>query len=58
MEPPRHDYDSLKADIQAWLPNVKPGGWLSRDDYEPVKWPEVVKVVGDVLSGAQEWSTQ
>lgn len=53
----RHDYASLKADIQTWLPKVKPGGWLSGDDYDEIKWPEVIKVVGDVLPGAQAWST-
>ncbi len=54
----RHEYDSLKADIQAWLPKVKTGGWLSGDDYDDLKWPEVVKVVSDLLPGAEPWSTQ
>ena len=54
----RHDYASVKADIQAWLPKVKPGGWLSGDDYDTVKWPEVVRAVHESLPGAQPWSTQ
>jgi len=54
----RHDYASVKADIEAWLPKVKPGGWLSGDDYDAQKWPEVVKAVDDVLPGAQRWSEQ
>lgn len=54
----RHDYASVKADIEAWLPKVKPGGWLSGDDYNEEKWPEVVKAVNDVLPGAKEWSNQ
>ena len=53
----RHDYASVKADIQAWLPKVKPGGWLSGDDYDAVKWPEVIKAVGELLPGAKPWST-
>ena len=53
----RHDYASVKADIQAWLPKVKPGGWLSGDDYDAVKWPEVSKAVGELLPGAKPWST-
>jgi Methyltransferase domain len=53
----RHDYASVKADIEAWLPKVKPGGWLSGDDYDPVKWPEVVRAVGELLPGARPWST-
>jgi hypothetical protein len=30
-----HDYDSVMADIGAWLPTVKPGGILAGDDHEP-----------------------
>lgn len=52
----RHDYASVKADIGAWLPKVRPGGWLSGDDYDPAKWPEVVKAVGELLPGAKPWS--
>jgi cephalosporin hydroxylase len=52
----RHDYASVRADIRAWLPKVKPGGWLSGDDYDEIKWPEVVSAVGDSLPGAQPWS--
>jgi hypothetical protein len=53
-----HDYASVKADIQAWLPKVKLGGWLSGDDYDEIKWPEVVRAVGDLLPAAKAWSTQ
>jgi hypothetical protein len=54
----RHDYASVKTDIEAWLPKVKNGGWLSGDDYDEQKWPEVVKAVADLLPGAQLWSSQ
>lgn len=54
----RHDYESVKNDIEAWLPRVKAGGWLSGDDYDNIKWPEVVRAVRDVLPGARPWSTQ
>ena len=54
----RHDYAGLTADINAWLPKVKPGGWLSGDDYDELKWPEVVKAVSDLLPAARLWSTQ
>ncbi len=54
----RHDYASVKADIHAWLPKVKLGGWLSGDDYDEIKWPEVIKAVGELLPGAKVWSSQ
>lgn len=51
----RHDYASVKADIDAWLPKVKTGGWLSGDDYDRDKWPEVVSAVDESLQGAKAW---
>jgi hypothetical protein len=54
----RHDYANVKADIQAWLPKIKLDGWLSGDDYDELKWPEVVRVVHDLLPGARAWSNQ
>ena len=52
----RHDYASVKADIEAWLPKIRKGGWLSGDDYDEQKWPDVVKAVGELLPGAESWS--
>jgi hypothetical protein len=52
----RHDYESVTADIDAWLPKIRPGGWLSGDDYDKQKWPSVVKGVEDRLPGAQLWA--
>ena len=40
---------TCKADIAAWLPKVKTDGWLSGDDYDPIKWPEVVSAVKELL---------
>jgi cephalosporin hydroxylase len=33
-----HSYEAVRADIAAWRPKVKPGGWLAGHDwdYEPV----------------------
>jgi hypothetical protein len=53
----RHDYDSVCDDIDAWLPKVRPGGWLTGDDYDEVKWPDVVRAVRERLPGAMPWST-
>jgi len=53
----RHDYASVSADIRAWLPKLRPGGWLSGDDYDEIKWPGVVQAVGELLPDAKPWST-
>jgi hypothetical protein len=44
-----HDYDNVKADIQAWLPKVKSGGLLSGDDY--IYFPGVKRAVTELLHG-------
>ena len=55
----RHDYASVSADIAAWRPKVRMGGWLSGDDFNDYQWPGVVRAVRDALPGADTWwSTQ
>lgn len=54
----RHDYASVRSDIASWLPKIKPGGWLSGDDYDEEKWPDVVRAVREGLPGATPWSTR
>jgi len=29
-----HSYEGVRADIRAWLPKVKPGGWIGGHDYQ------------------------
>jgi len=53
-----HDYNSVKTDIQAWLPKVKTGGWLSGDDYDQLDWPGVCRAVEESLPGATAWSNR
>lgn len=46
-----HDYESVKADIRAWLPKIRPGGWLCGDD---IAWGDdrpVERAVTEVLPG-------
>jgi cephalosporin hydroxylase len=52
----RHDHEHVQADIAAWLPKVAADGWLSGDDYDLVKWPEVVRAVNELLPEAKPWS--
>lgn len=35
-----HSYEGCKADIEAWLPKIKPGGFISGHDYENTSFPK------------------
>jgi hypothetical protein len=35
-----HDYDNFRSDVIAWLPKVKPGGWIGGHDYT---WNEGIR---------------
>ena len=41
-----HEYESIKEDLLAWYPKVKPGGVLAGHDIE---WPSVKQALTDVL---------
>lgn len=41
-----HSYHAAKADIAAWRPKVKPGGFLMGHDYHP-KFPGVIRAVDE-----------
>ena len=43
-----HDYESVKADILAWGPKLRPGGILSGHDYGPHA-PGVVRAVNELI---------
>jgi len=43
-----HKYEDVVADIKAWLPKIKKGGFLAGHDYVNT-WPEVVRAVNDTL---------
>ena len=45
-----HQYPAISADIQAWLPKLKPGGVLAGHDFvQPKLWPGVAIAVNDNL---------
>lgn len=46
-----HDYDSVRADIQAWLPKIKPGGVLAGDDIYWGSDRPVQRAVSSLLTG-------
>ncbi len=43
-----HDYESVKEDIHAWLPKVKPGGYICGDDY-CTSWDGVYNAVNEIF---------
>lgn len=57
-----HSYEGCKGDIEAWLPNIKPGGLIAIHDYKkhlleydentcphPKPWPGVDQAVDELL---------
>lgn len=43
-----HDYDSVKADIEHWLPKLKSNGLMAGDDHSD-SWPGVKKAVREIF---------
>ena len=44
-----HRYESVKADIMAWRPLVKPGGWFCGHDYGEPAHPGVRRAVDEIF---------
>lgn len=49
-----HSDLGLRADIEAWLPNLKPGGIMAFHDYERDVWPAVQAVVDELMAGFEQ----
>lgn len=51
-----HDYPNVKADIQAWIRKIRPGGWIGGHDYDFYHPGHVgvVEAVNELLGGPQE----
>jgi predicted O-methyltransferase YrrM/glycosyltransferase involved in cell wall biosynthesis len=45
-----HDYENVLADIIAWYPKVKPGGFITGDDYV-INWGGVIQAVNEYFTG-------
>lgn len=45
-----HDYKNVLADIRAWYPKVKPGGFITGDDYVYC-WGGVIQAVKEYFTG-------
>ena len=50
-----HTESAVRADIAAWLPKLKPTGWLMGHDYANAHFPGVKAAVDDILPGVREW---
>jgi hypothetical protein len=46
-----HTYESVKADIEAWLPLIDRGGILCGHDYDPPNWMGVHDAVNECVPG-------
>jgi len=45
-----HDYENVLVDIIAWYPKVKPGGFITGDDYV-ISWGGVIQAVKEYFTG-------
>jgi len=45
-----HSYDAVMADIRAWLPKLRPGGFITGHDYDRTRFPDVVRAVRSCFS--------
>lgn len=45
-----HDYEPAKADILAWWPKIKPGGYMCGHDY-CATFPGVIRAVTEIFGG-------
>ena len=44
-----HSYDSVKKDLELYLPKMKEGGVIAGHDYTNLRWPGVVQAVDEAI---------
>ena len=45
-----HTYEAVKKDIEAWVPKVRPGGWIGGHDYDNLpRFPGVRRAVDEIF---------
>jgi predicted O-methyltransferase YrrM len=49
-----HSEAQCRADIQAWLPHIKPGGIMAFHDYVDYPFKGVINAVDDLMAGQEE----
>lgn len=45
-----HSYESVKSDIELWLPKVKAGGYIGGHDYKSPRFPGVAQAVHEAFA--------
>ena len=48
-----HTRESCSQDIAAWLPHIRPGGWMTGHDYHHPRFPGVTEAVDDAFDEVQ-----
>jgi predicted O-methyltransferase YrrM len=51
-----HTYEGVKADIAAWRPKVKHGGWLMGHDANNPPFPGVTKALNELCKGWKQYA--
>ena len=52
-----HDYENVKRDLLAWMPKVKPGGFISGHDYRYDSGIQVYEAVNELFAQTHKIST-
>lgn len=48
-----HSEEGARSDVLAWIPNVKPGGWIGGHDYGHPQFPGVRRAVDSLITSVE-----